>query len=70
MTTSKRDLPPSAKQLHTIVERLDADHRTRIVFVVGDASDRVVTQKEFRARMWCLVQLRRLGYFKPPRRSR
>ena len=54
---------------YTLVERLDADHRDRIVFVL-EPPDRTATQKEFRARMWCLVQLRKLGYYKPPRRAR
>jgi hypothetical protein len=35
---------------YRLVGRLEGDHRDRIVFVVEDASDRVVTQKEFRAR--------------------
>jgi hypothetical protein len=53
---------------HTLVERLDRDHRARVVFVLE--SPAATSQKEFRARMWCLVRLRELGYFKPPRRKK
>jgi hypothetical protein len=49
---------------YAIVERLDADHRSRIAFVLEPST---ATQKDFRARMWCLVRLRELGYFAKPR---
>jgi hypothetical protein len=53
-----------------IVERLDADHRDRICFVLEEPAGRAVTQKQFRARVWCITKLRDLGYFKPPRKEK
>jgi hypothetical protein len=53
---------------YTLVERLDADHRSRIAFVLEEP--RAATQKQFRARMWCITKLRDLGYFAPPRKEK
>ena len=52
---------PKAKRIHLLVERLDADHRERIVFVL---SGEPTTQKRFKQRLWIITRLRQLGYYK------
>ena len=52
------------KANHRLVARLD-DRRERVVFVL---EGRPTQDTEFRRRMWIVVQLRKLGYFK--KRSR
>ena len=61
----RRSMKSVPKANHRLVARLDADHRERVVFVLDGRPTR---DTEFRRRMWIVVQLRKLGYFK--KRSR
>ena len=61
----RRSMKSVPKVNHRLVARLDAEHREQVVFVLGG---RPTQDTEFRRRMWFIVQLRKLGYFK--KRSR
>jgi len=56
----------SNKKTHRLVERLDADHRERVVFVLGE-EEKKPTQKQLKQRREIIVQLRQLGFFGPPK---
>jgi hypothetical protein len=47
---------------HTLVERLDRDHRDRIAYIL-EPPERPAKPTEFKRRMWVILQLRRLGFY-------
>jgi hypothetical protein len=62
MTKSRmKSIKASTRRL---IERLDADHRDRVVFVLGEKER--PTQKPLKQRREIVVQLRPLGFFGPP----
>ena len=66
MYAAERRSMTRKKVNHRLVARLDADHRERVAFVLEDGGH-PTRDTEFRRRMWIIVQLRKLGYFKKRR---
>ena len=66
MYAAERRSMTREKANHRLVAQLDADHRERVAFVLEDGGHPTRDTK-FQRRMWIIVQLRKLGYFKKRR---